>query len=87
MYTIARFLLVVIVLLGISNVYAMRCGNSVITEGDTEQHLLASCPSPPTVTQDFFKDNTFYFYKFTDGSCYSVTSFHGTVSSIAMSRC
>lgn len=86
MYILTRFILVLVVVLGVSHAYAMRCGNDIINTGDSTQTLIQKCGQPQFKVEDFFKDRAQYMYYMNDGSVYTVVTLKNIITDIDMDR-
>lgn len=68
---------------GVAN--AMRCGNDVITEGDSAGKL-SQCETPTYSNTDVWNEQSVYEIRKNDGSVYTVHVLNNVIQSIEMSR-
>jgi hypothetical protein len=76
-------IMVVAMMVSFSNVYAMRCSNQLINEGDSITRMLNLCGNPQANT----RSNIVYINKDGDGIDYYIhADAMGTIDSIQFSR-
>lgn len=86
MYILTRFLLVLFVVLGMSKAYSMRCGNDIVSTGDSYSYMISKCGNPVSSNEDFFRDRGYYIYKLDGGAVYTVVTLKNVITDINMGR-
>ena len=74
-------------LIASTSLYAMRCGNDIVVEGDSLTSVYSKCGKPHSVESNgIFNSPDSITYNNNDGSTTTVTISNGKVDSIEMNR-
>lgn len=77
--------IILCMMLGIGEKHAMRCGNNVITEGDSASKL-SQCETPSYSNTDVWNEQSVYEIRKNDGSVYTIHVLNNVIQSIDMDR-
>lgn len=83
---LATVVIIFIISVCVSNGWTMRCGNEIITEGDSEYSLSTKCGNPEGVSTDVWGDKKELYYKDNGGGVNRVEVLNGKVVNIEFER-